>query len=332
MTQSTLTHCYHLIHVCHNDTKYIDTLLSSYTCVSHWHKVHWHIVIILYMCVTMTQSTLTHCYHLIHVCHNDTKYIDTLLSSYTCVSQWHKVHWHIVIILYLCVPMTQITLTHCYHVIPVCHNDPKYIDTLLSYYAYVCHNDTKYIDTLLSSHTCVSQWHKVQWHIVIILYLCVPMRQSTLIHCYHLIHVCHNDTKYIDTLLSSYTCVSQWHKVHWHIVIILYTCATMTQITLTHCYHLIHMCHNDTQYIDTLLSSYTCVSQWHKVQWHIAIILYLCVPMRQSTVTYSYHVILVCHNDTTYLGTLISSNTHVSQWHKVHRHIVYILYLCVTMT
>ena len=91
----------------------------------------WHIVIILYLCVTTTQSTLTHCYHLIHVCHNDTTYTDTLLSSYTCVSQWHKVHWHIVIILYLCVcvAMTQSTSTHCYHLIPVCENDTQYIDT-----------------------------------------------------------------------------------------------------------------------------------------------------------------------------------------------------------
>ena len=42
----------------------------------------------------MTQSRLTHCYHIIHVCHND---------------------------IY--------TLTHCYHLIPVCHNKTKYIDT-----------------------------------------------------------------------------------------------------------------------------------------------------------------------------------------------------------
>jgi hypothetical protein len=66
----------------------------------------WHTAFILYLCVTMTQSTLTHYYHLIHVCHNDTKYIDTLLSSYTCVSQSHKVQWHIGIILHLCVTMT----------------------------------------------------------------------------------------------------------------------------------------------------------------------------------------------------------------------------------
>jgi predicted small integral membrane protein len=198
MTQSTLTYCYHLMHVCHNDTKYIDTLLSSYTCVSQWYKVHWHITVILYMCVTMKQNKLTHFYHLIHVCHNDTKYTDTLLSSYTCVSQWHKVHWHITIILYMCVTMTQNKLTHCYHLI------------------HVCHNDTNYIDTLLSSYTCASQWHKVHWHITIILYMCVTMTQNKLTHSYHLIHVCHNDTKYTDTLLSYYSCVSQWHKIHWH--------------------------------------------------------------------------------------------------------------------
>jgi len=250
MTQSTSTHCFHLIHVCHNDTKYIDTLFSSCTCVYQWQKVQWHIVIILYMCVTMTQNTLTHCYHLIPVCHNDTKYSDTLLSSYTCVSQWHKVQWHIIIILYLCVTTTQSTLTHCYHLI------------------HVCHNDTKYTDTLLSSYTRVSQWHKVQWHIVFMLYLCVTMTQSTSTHCYHLIPVCHNGTKYIDTLLSSYTCVSQWHKVHRHIVFILYMCVTMAQSTSTHCYHLIPVCHNGTKYIGTLLSSYTCVSKWYKIHWH----------------------------------------------------------------
>ena len=259
MTQSTSTHCFQLIHACHNDTKYIDTLQSPYTCVSQWHKVHRHIAFILYMCVPMTHS-----YHLIPVCHNDTKCIDTLLSSYTCVSQWHKVHWHFVIILYMCVTMTQSTLTHCYHLIHVCHIDTRYIDTLLSY-------------------TCVSQWHKVHWHIVIILYMCVTMTQSTLTHCYHIIHVCHNDTKCIDTLLSSYTCVSQWHKVHWHITIISYLCVTMIQSTVTYCYHLIPVCHNDTKYIDTLQSPYTCVSQWHKVHRHIVIIIYLCVTMTQST-------------------------------------------------
>ena len=92
---------------------------------------HCLIVIILYMCITMTQSTLTHCYHLIPVCHNDTKYIDTLWSSYTCVSQWHKVHCHLVITLYMCIIMTQSTLPHCCYLIHVCHNDTKYIDTLL---------------------------------------------------------------------------------------------------------------------------------------------------------------------------------------------------------
>ena len=255
-------------------------MLSSYTRVSQWHKVHWLIAVILYMCATMTQSSLAHCYHRIPVCHNDTKYSDTLLSSYTCVSQWY-----IVIILYTCVAMPQSTLTHCYH--PM----------------HVCHNDTKYIDTLLSSYACVSQWHKVHWHIVIILNLCVTMAHNTLTHCYHLIHVCHNDTKYTDILLSSYTCVSQWHKVQWHIAIILYLCVTMTQSTVTHCYHLIPVCHNDTKYSDTLLSSYTCVSQWHKVQWHIAIILYLCATMTQSTSTHCYHPIYVCHNDTKYIDT-----------------------------
>ena len=131
----------------------------------------------------------------------------------------------------------------------------------------------------------MSQWHKVHRHIAIILYMCVTMTQSTSTHCYHLIPVCHNDTKYIDTLLLFYTCVSQWHKVHRHIAIILYLCATMTQSTLTHCYHLIYVCHNDTKYIDTLLSFYTSVSQWHKVHWHIVIILYLCVKMTQNTLT-----------------------------------------------
>ena len=140
----------------------------------------WHIVIILYLCVTTTQSTLTHCYHLISVLHNDTKYIDTLLSSYTCVSQWHKVHRHIAITLYLCVTKTQSTSP-----------------------------------SLISSYTCV-----YQWHIVIILYMCVTMTQSIVTYSYHIIPVCTNDTKYSDTLLSSYTCVSQWHKVLWHIVII----------------------------------------------------------------------------------------------------------------
>ena len=162
--------------------------------MSQWHKVHWHIVIILYLCVTMPQSTLTPCYHFIHVYHNDTKYIATLLLSYTCVSQWHKVHWHLAIIVYLCVTMTQSTLTHCYHIIPVRDNDRKYIDTLLSFY------------------TCVSQWHKVHRHLAIILYLCATMTQSTLTHCYHLIHVCHIDI-----------------------------------YTLTHCYNLIPVCHNGTK-------------------------------------------------------------------------------------
>ena len=210
-------------------TQSTDTLLSSYTCVSQWHKVHWHILIILYMCVTMAQNKLSHCYHLITVCHNDSKYIDTLLSSYTCVSQWHKVQWHISIILYMCVIMTQST------------------------------------DTLLSSYTCVSQWHKEHWHIVIILYLCVTITQGTMTHWYYLTPVCHNDINHIDTLLSSGTCVSQCNQVLWHIVIILYLCDTMSENTLTHYYHFIHVCHIDTKYIATLLSSYTCVSQWHKV-------------------------------------------------------------------
>jgi hypothetical protein len=146
MTESTLGHCYHFIHECHNDAKYFGTLLSSYTCVSQWHNVHWHIVIISYMCGTMTPSALTHCYNLIPVCHNDTKYIDTLLSSYTCVPQWHKVDWYIVIILYMCVTMTQRIFTHCYHLIHVCHND---IYTLTHCYHLipVCYNKTKYIDT-----------------------------------------------------------------------------------------------------------------------------------------------------------------------------------------
>ena len=152
----------------------------------------------LYLCVITTQSTLTHWYHLIHVCHNDTKYTDTLLSSYTNVSQWHKVHRHIAITVYLCVTMKQCTSTNCFHLI------------------HVCHNDTKYIDTLLSSYTCVSQLCKVHRHIAIILYLFVTMTQSTLTHCYHFIAVCHNDTKYINTLLSSYTWVSKWHTIHWH--------------------------------------------------------------------------------------------------------------------
>jgi CDP-diglyceride synthetase len=66
-------------------------------------------------------------------------------------------------------------------------DDTKYIDTLLSSYAYVCHNDTKYIDTLLSSHTCVSQWHKEQWHIVIsVNVLCVVVT-----HRYKMITMCH---------------------------------------------------------------------------------------------------------------------------------------------
>ena len=243
MTQITLTHCCHLVPVCHNVTKYFDTLLSYYTCVTQCHTIHWHIIIILYMCVTMTQNKLSHCYHLITVCHNDSKHIDTLLSSYTCVSQWHKVQWHISIILYMCVIMTQSTLTHCYHLTPVCHND------------------TKHIDTLLSSGTCVSQCNKVLWHIVIILYMCVTMTQSTLTYFYHLIHECHNDAKYLGTLLSSYTCVSQWDKLHWHILIILFMCVTMTLSTLTHSYHLIHVCHNDTKYFGASLSSYTWVSQ-----------------------------------------------------------------------
>ena len=156
-------------------------MFTSYTCVSQWHKVHRHITIIAYLCVTMTQSTSTHCFHLIDVCHNDTKYIDTLLSSYTCVSQLHKVHRHIAIILYLFVTMTQSTSTHCFLLI------------------HVCHNDTKYIDTLLSSYTCVLQWHKVHWHIVFFLYMCVTMTKSTPTHCYHLIPECENDTQYIDT-------------------------------------------------------------------------------------------------------------------------------------
>ena len=193
----------------------------------------WHITIITYMCVTMTQSTSTYCYHLIHVCHKYTKYIDTLLSFYTCVSQWHKVH-----------------LTHCYHLIHVCHDGTKYM-THYYHHIHVCHNDTKYTGTLLSSYTCVSRWHIIHWHIDIILYTCVTMTQSTLTHCCHLIHVCHNDTKFIGTLLSSYTCVSQWHKVQWHIAIILYMCVTMTQSTLAHCYHLIPVRQNDTKYINT---------------------------------------------------------------------------------
>jgi hypothetical protein len=164
----------------------------------------WHIAFILYLCVTMTQSTLTQCYHLIHVCHNDTKYIDIFLSSYTWASQWHKVHWHIVIILHLCVTMTQSTLTHCCHLVPVTQSTLTYFYHLI----HERHNDTKYTDTLLSSYTCVSQCHKVHCHIVVILYMCVTMTQNTLTPYYHPIHVCHNDTKHIDTLLSSYTCVS----------------------------------------------------------------------------------------------------------------------------
>jgi len=101
------------------------------------------------------------------------------------------------------------------------------------------------------------------WHTAFILYLCATMTQSTLAQYSHLIHVCHNDTKYIDTLLSSYTCV----------------CVAMTQSTSTHCYHLIPVCHNHTRYSDTLVSSYTCVSQWHKAHWHIVVIWYLCVTM-----------------------------------------------------
>ena len=117
--------------------------------------------------------------------------------------------------------------------------------------------------------------------IVIILYMCVMMETKYMTHCFHLIHVCHNDSKYIGTRLSSYTCVSQWHKVHWHIVIILYlcVCVAMTQSTSTHCYHLIPVCHNHTRYSDTLVSSYTCVPQWHKAHWHIVVIWYLCVTM-----------------------------------------------------
>ena len=93
-------------------------------------------------------------------------------------------------------------------------------------------------------------------NIVIILHMCVTMRQTTLTHSYHLIHVCHNDTKYFDTS-----------------------------------YHLIHVCHNDAKYLGTLLSSYTCVSQWHQEHWHIVIILYLFVTI------------------------LLSYYTCVSQWH-----------------
>ena len=89
--------------------------------------------------------------------------------------------------------------------------------------------------------------------IAIILHMCVTMRQTTLTHSYHLIHVCHNDRKYFGALLSFYTWVSQWRKVLWHIAIILYMCVTMTQRTLAHCYNLIHVCHNDTKNIDTLL-------------------------------------------------------------------------------
>jgi hypothetical protein len=103
-TQSTLTHSYHLIHVCHNDTEYIDTLLSSHTCVSQWYKVQWHIVIILYLCVTMTQSTSTHCNHLIPVCHNGTKCIGTLLVNVLCVIVTH---------MYKMITMCQCTLCHC---------------------------------------------------------------------------------------------------------------------------------------------------------------------------------------------------------------------------
>jgi hypothetical protein len=159
------------------------------------------------------------------------------------VSQWHKVHWHIVIILYTCATMTQITLTHCYHLIHMCHNDTMYKMKFM-WRCTLCHCDTQiYDDNNVPMHfvplwhtgirwlQCVDVlcWHKVHWHIVIILYLCVTMTQSTLTHCYHLIHVCHIDTRYIDTLLSSYTCVSQWHKVN--------------MITMCQC----NLCHWDTQ-------------------------------------------------------------------------------------
>jgi hypothetical protein len=136
LIQGTLTHCY-LIHVCHNDTMYIDTLLSSYTCVSQWHKVHWHIFIIYVslvhtcirwnLCGDVLCVIVTHRYKMITICHCTLCHCDT-----SCVSQWHKVHWHIVIILYMCVTMTQSTLTHSYHLIPGCPNDTNYIDTLLS--------------------------------------------------------------------------------------------------------------------------------------------------------------------------------------------------------
>jgi hypothetical protein len=141
------------------------------------------------MCVTMTQSTLTHCYHLIHVCHIDTRYIDTLLSSYT---------WH----MYKMKFMWRCTLCHC--------------DTQI------------YDDNNVPMHF-VPLWHTgIRWLQCVdvpCVIVCVTLIQGTLTHCY-LIHVCHNDTKYIDTLLSSYTCVSQWHKVHW---------LTMCRCTLCHC-------------------------------------------------------------------------------------------------
>jgi hypothetical protein len=171
-----------------------------------------------YHLVTMTQNTLAHCNHLKHVCNS--------------VSQWHKVYRFLVIIfIYMCVTMTQNTLTHCY----------KWQLWLWSYgswiYNYpcnqclvpqmmgvrilirarcttVCDKVCQWLATglWLSLGPPVSSTNKTDCHdISEILSNTIKQTNKQTKHCYHLTHVCHNETNYIDTFLSSYSCVSQWH-------------------------------------------------------------------------------------------------------------------------
>jgi hypothetical protein len=122
----------------------------------------WHTGIRWKQCVDVLCVIVTHMYKMKAMCRCTLCH----LSSYACVSQWHKVHWHIVIILYMCVTMTQSTLTHCYHLIPMC----------------VCSNDTKYIDTLLSSYFCVSQSHVLCVNVTH-MYKMIIMCQCIFWHC-----------------------------------------------------------------------------------------------------------------------------------------------------
>jgi hypothetical protein len=79
---NSIRNCYDIFHPVYNTNMFI------YLTTEHFSfSVNIFCVLSSYTCVTMTQNKLTPCHHLIHVCHKDTNYIDTLLSSYTCVSQ-----------------------------------------------------------------------------------------------------------------------------------------------------------------------------------------------------------------------------------------------------